>query len=228
MTGLHPVAPPDCRRLWYAVVASGVFLLIALIGGALRPDYDAWHQSISALSLGPAGWVQDLSFLLLGSALFGTTPVWRRVLAGGVGAGAYPVLTALTGLSLIVTAFVPQDPAPGYDPERLGYALPTTIGLIHLAAAGVGAAASCAALFVMASRFATLPDWRAWVAPSRLAALLTISSVIIYAVWSLQPTGLAGTFERLVVVIPGIWGWALVRRLSAGAPFVASREGGSG
>lgn len=223
MTELAPVARSDCRRLWYAVLATGFFVVATLVQGALRPDYDPWHQSISALSLGPAGWVQDLAFVLLGLALLSTVPVWRRVLANGVGALAYPVLTAVTGLGLLSSGWIPQDPAPGYDPEQLGHALPTITGLIHLAIAGVSAIASCAALFVMAARFAEFPEWRRWATYSRISAVLTILCVVVYAVWSTHASGLAGTFERLVVVIPGVWGYALVLRLSAGAPFVVSR-----
>jgi len=37
-------------------------------------------QSISALSLGPLGWVQHALFFLPGFALLSTAPVWQRVL----------------------------------------------------------------------------------------------------------------------------------------------------
>ena len=228
MSQLLPVAPSDRRRLWVAVLASGAFLVAGLVGGALRPGYDAWHQSISALSLGPGGWMQDGLFLFLGCALVSTVPVWRRILTNGIGARGYPILTALTGSSLIAAAFIPQDPAPGYDPEQLGYLLPTTTGLIHLAVAGIGAAASCGGLLLMASRFSALPGWRGWAAYSRASAVLTIACVIVYAVWSIQPTGLAGSFERLVVIVPGIWGGALVARLSTGVPFIQAGPPKSG
>ncbi|MBX3134073.1 MAG: DUF998 domain-containing protein [Gemmatimonadaceae bacterium] len=222
MTYLTPVARSDCHRLWYAVLATVLFVLVALVQGAVRPDYDAWHQSISALSLGPGGWVQDVAFAFLGIALLSTVPVWRRALADGVGARAYPVLIALTGISLIAAGWIPQDPAPGYDPELLGHTLPTITGLIHLGVAGVGALASSIALFVMAARFATLPDWLAWATYSRVTGVLTIVCVVVYAVWSTHASGFAGTFERLVIVLPGAWGYAVVSRLSSGTPFVVS------
>jgi hypothetical protein len=223
MTELSPVPRSECRRLWYAVHATWVFVLAALVQGAFRPDYDAWHQSVSALSLGPAGWVQDVAFVLLGVTLLSTVPVWQRVLAGGSGARAYPILITLTGLSLVAAGWVPQDPAPGYDPEQLGHALPTATGLVHLAVAGIGAISSCVALFVMAGRFAKMPGWPGWAAYSRASAVLTIACVAVYAVWSTASSGLAGTFERLVIVVPGAWGYAVVARLAAGAPFVVSR-----
>ena len=218
------VSRADYVRLRRAVVATGLFLLAVIVQGAARPDYDAWQQSISALSLSEQGWVQDLFFALLGAALLSTVSTWHRVLRGGIGDRAYPAFTALLGLSLLAAAWWSQDPAPGYDPERLGLELPTTSGLLHLTAAGVGAISSVCALLVMASRLKTQSEWQRWVGPTRLCAVLTAVCVTVYGVWSVQPTGFAGAFERLVVVIPGAWGFAFTRRLGQGVPFMLSRD----
>jgi len=201
-------------------MVTGLFLVAVFVQGAARPGYDAWQQSISALSLSEQGWVQDLLFALLGAALLSTVSTWHRVLRGGIGDRAYPALIALLGLSLIAAAWWPQDPAPGYDPERLGLELPTTSGLLHLAAAGVGAVSSVSALLVMAARFKTQSEWQRWVGPTRFCAVVTAVCVTVYAVWSVQPSGFAGTFERLVVVVPGAWGFAFTRRLGQGVPFM--------
>jgi hypothetical protein len=191
----------------------------------VRPDYDAWHQSVSALSLGPAGWVQAVNFAFFGGILLGTAPAWRRVLSGGRGETAYPALTAVVGLSFTVLAFLPQDPAPGYDPERLGLDVPTVIGLLHLAIAGVAAGCSVAGLLVLASRFARDKHWHAWTVYTRVMAGLMVACIAVYGVWSTQASGLAGTFERLALIIPSIWGFSFLQRLSARTPFmVISRE----
>ncbi len=227
MNRFTPLARSDCRRLWYAVLATALFFVAAIVQGVLRDDYDAWHQSISALSLGPAGWMQDVAFFVLGAALLSTIGVWRHVLADGIGVTWYPLLIALTGLSMLSAGVIPQDPAPGYDPEQLGHALPTVAGLIHLSVAGIGALATCGAILVMAARIASLPAWPKWWATySRASGVLTMLCVALFGVLSKQPTGFAGVFERLVVVIPGVWGFALMARLSAGAPFVVTRASG--
>jgi|ERR1043166_6243879 hypothetical protein len=217
---LSPVSVIDVTQLRRAVVVTGFFLLAVVVQGAARPGYDAWHQSISALSLGPGGWVQQVMFGLLGLTFLFTAPVWRRILAGAVGHHSVPLLTTLTGLSLIAAAWWRQDPRPGYDPERLGLALPTATGLMHLAAAAVGAGSAVAAMFVMANRFARLPGWYHWAQSTREAAALTIACVVTFVLWSIEPHGLAGTFERLVFVIPGAWAYAVVQRLGQGVPFV--------
>lgn len=221
-TDTVPVPRSLLTRLWLALGWAGFFMLAAAVQGALRPGYDSWHQAVSALSLGPFGWIQGVNFVVLGVALLSTVPVWRRMLAGGKGAGSYPALTAGTGMSFIVVAFVPQDPAPGYDPMQLGLAEPTPIGLLHLALAGVAAGCSVAGLFVMAYRFAGDHHWAGWASYSRVMAAMMVVFVATYGVWSTSASGFAGTFERLAILIPSVWGLAFVRRLSTGAPFMVA------
>src|SRR5258708_31878652 len=44
-------------------VGSLLFTITYLVEGATRPDYNAWQQAVSALSLGPGGWVQQINFV---------------------------------------------------------------------------------------------------------------------------------------------------------------------
>ena len=223
MSHLRPVPLQLRRRLWYAIAGAGLFMTTSCVESAQRPDYDAWHQSISALSLGPRGWVQMLSFFAFGSIVLTTVPVWRRVLAGGKGATVFPLLTGLTGASLFACGIVPQDPAPGYDPMGLALTGPTLRGLIHLAVAGVAALSSVAGLLVMAWRFRGDPGWRGWSRYSVLMALAMAACVVVYGVWSTASTGYAGTFERFALLVPSVWGLAFLMRLGTGAPFMRAQ-----
>ena len=63
-----PVPSSTRRRLWYMVIGAAVFIIIAFIEGLLRPDYDAWQQSVSALSLGPRG-VEEGTGIVEGESL---------------------------------------------------------------------------------------------------------------------------------------------------------------
>ena len=90
MSELIAISRTDYVHLRRAVVVTGLFMLAVVVQGAARPDYDAWQQSISALSLSDRGWVQDVFFTVLGLALLSTAPTWRRILCGGVGQHAYP------------------------------------------------------------------------------------------------------------------------------------------
>lgn len=217
---MDPVPPRLRRRLWYAVAGAGLFMMTACAEGAQRPDYDAWHQSVSALSLGPGGWVQTLSFFVFGAIVLSTVTVWRRILAGGKGATTFPLLTGLTGASLIACGIVPQDPAPGYDPMGLALIAPTLRGLSHLAFAGVAALSSMVGLLVMAGRFHGDPSWRGWSRYSVLMAVTMAACVTVYGIWSTASTGYAGTFERLALLVPSVWGLTFLWRLRSGAPFM--------
>ena len=192
----------------------------ACVEGAQRPDYDGWQQSISALSLGPRGWIQVGNFLLFGLMLLATVPVWRRLLRGGRAATLFPVLTALTGASLILAGLVPQDPAPGYNPTGVAFSTPTAMGLVHLGAAAVAALSAVTGLVVMSRRFAGDPAWRGWSTYSLLLAGLMTGCITVYAVGSTAATGFAGTFERLGFAVVPVWAVTFLLRLRAGAPFM--------
>lgn len=220
MTNTVPVPPLLRRRLWIALAGGVLSLAITTVQGVCRQDFDAWHQAISALSLGPGGWLQMVNLMAFGVVVLTTISPWRTILAGGRGGTAYPVLTALVGFAFIGVGLIRQDPAPGYDPERLLLTAPTPPGLAHLAIAGVAVLASVAALLVMAARFAGDPVWRRWSLYSCGTALFVIACVTVYGVWSVQPTGFAGTFERAAVVAPLLWMFAFLRRLQRGVPLM--------
>jgi hypothetical protein len=216
-------------RLWVSFGCVALFFLIALAQGFVRPEYDALQQSVSALSLGRGGWVQQLNFVFVGLALLSTYPVWRRVLTGGVGASAYPAITALSGIVLVLLGFVPQDPAPGYDPEGLAASVPTAIGLVHLGLAGVLAGCSLTGLLVMARRLSGERYWRLWPIYTRATAGAVAICVIVYAISSTRASGLAGLFERLAFILPTLWAGLFLWRLDQGRPLMrrdSKRAGG--
>ncbi len=59
---------PTRLLLWLScgTLASVLFATTYLIEGATRPYYSALQQPISALSLGPGGWVQQVNFVAFG------------------------------------------------------------------------------------------------------------------------------------------------------------------
>jgi hypothetical membrane protein len=215
-----PVPPQLRRRLWYGVVSSGLFIVAVYIEGEQRSDYDAKQQSISALSLGSRGWVQMLNFIIFGVNVLSTVTAWRNILVGRRRAMAFPILIALTGMSLIICGIIPQDPAPGYDPHSLALEDPTLRGAIHLLFAAVGALSSVAGLLVMAWYFSGDPIWYGWNVYSVLMAVAMAACVTLYAIWSTASTGYAGIFERLGLMVIPIWSLTFLVRLETGAPFM--------
>jgi Protein of unknown function (DUF998) len=201
VTADAPTASPLPRTLllWltYGVAGTALFLIIYVIEGATRPGYDPWRQTISALSLGPGGWIQQLNFALCGASVLWLAYVWRKILAGGVCATWYPIMRGIEGVGLIAIAIVTQDP------------LHTVVLVVIVNAMSFG-------LFVIARRFWRNPHWRGWVAFSVACGLWPMVVMPFFGV-ALNPhsvfAGYAGLFERLATNADTIWSLVLLARL---------------
>lgn len=93
---MEVVTEPN-RLLLAGVAAPIVFVGSFLVQGAVRPGYDPLRHPVSALSLGPGGWVQMLTFWVTGALIIAFALGLR---AAGVGR-ATPILIAIVGLGLI-------------------------------------------------------------------------------------------------------------------------------
>jgi len=212
--------------LWlaYGTIAPAVFTAVYLVEGATRPGYDGWQQAISALSLGPGGWLQRANFIVLGVNTLLVAAVWRRILKGSIGGTWYPIIRGLEGLSLIGIGFFSTDPAPGYPPGAVPPpAFSTPHGIIHFALLFVIIFAMMAGLFIMARRFWDDLHWRGWVAYSVISALLINTFIALFGITNGHHFEYAGVFERLATNIEGLWGLVLLGRLWTGVPFMKGR-----
>jgi hypothetical membrane protein len=202
--------------IWLSV-ASGtigglVFTAAYALEGATRQGYDWLAQPISALSLGPGGWVQSADFVLFGLLMVVSAVGWGRLLAAGRAAVAFPALRALAGLALILDGVFSQDPSGGYPPGAR--AAHTLAGQLHTAFAALAIGSPAASWFVLARRLKAEPAWRAW-APA--AALTGVLSLVFIAAFGAAGAhgGVAGLFERLAGGVDSLLGLALVVALLA-------------
>src|SRR6266851_2645687 len=211
---------PTTLLLWLScgTIGSVLFTIVYLIEGATRPDYSAWQQAISALSLGPGGWVQQVNFVAFCVIIIWTAFAWRKFLKGGVGATWYAIFRVLEGLGLIVDGFFSQDPAFGY-PKGAALTAPTLHGAIHVIFAFVSIIAIVLGLFVLARRFAEEPGWRGWATYSVLTGILTIVLITVFGVLNGQHSEIAGLFERLATSLGTLWGLVFLTRLWMGTGF---------
>jgi hypothetical protein len=210
---------PTRLLLWLScgTIGSILFALLYLIEGATRPGYSAWQQAISALSLGPGGWVQQVNFVVFGTIIILTAFAWRRFLKGSVGATWYPILRVFEGLGLVVDGFFSQDPAFGYPK---GAALVVTLhGTIHLIFAFVSITAIAFGFFVIARRFAKEPGWRGWATCSVITGILTIVLIATFGALNGMHSEIAGLFERLATGLGTLWGLIFFARLWTGTGF---------
>src|SRR6516162_10395545 len=108
------------------VVGGLVFTGVYLAEGATRAGYRALAQPISALSLGPGGWVQQLNFIVFGVLVCASAAGWRSVLAPGRGGLAFPALRVIAGVGLVMDGLFAQDPSGGYPPG-----VPVGVATVH-------------------------------------------------------------------------------------------------
>ena len=211
---------PIALLLWLScgTIGSVLFTITYLIEGVTRPDYSAWQQAISALSLGPGGWVQQINFVVFGVIIVFTAFAWRKFLKGGVGATWYPIVRGLEGLGLIMDGFFSQDPAPGY-PKGAVLTAPTLHAVIHQVFAFVSITAIAVGFFVLARRFAREPRWRGWATYSVITGFLTIVLIATFGALSGQHSEMAGLFERLATSLGTLWGLLFLARLWTGTGF---------
>jgi hypothetical protein len=211
-------------RSWLLLAAGTVgglaFTGVYLAEGATRAGYQALAQPISALSLGPGGWVQQLNFIVFGVLVCLAAAGWRAALAPGRGAVAVPVLHAVAGVGLVMDGLFNQDPSGGYPPgARAGVV--TVHGQLHTLFAVVTITALASGCFVLAGRFAAEPAWRRWAVFATAAGIAAVVFITAFGAAG-GHGGLAGVWERAAGGATSVLSVAVLARLAA-----TSRPGGA-
>lgn len=199
------------------IVGPVVFNATYLIAGAARPGYDPMRETISALSLGPTGWIQVANFIVFGVliAAFGIGGL-HPALRPGRGATAAPILQLATGICLIAAGVFVMDPPTASGSAA---AVLSLHGAVHNAASYVALTARVLGCLVLAVRFAREHGWRAWSVYSVTTALLMVT--FLGALGAAEAVdGAAGLFERLATLAGSIFTVALSARLLIGSGHV--------
>src|SRR6516225_7889212 len=204
-------------RAWLLLAAGTAgglaFTGVYLAEGATRAGYRALAQPISALSLGPGGWVQQLNFIVFGVLVCLSAAGWRAVLAPGRGALAFPVLHGVAGAGLVMDGLFTQDPSGGYPPgARAGVA--TVHGQLHTLFAMITITALASGCFVLARRFAVEPGWRRWAVFAAAAGVATVAFIAAFGAAG-GHGGLAGLWERAAGGATSVLTVAVLARLAA-------------
>src|SRR6516225_4586299 len=203
-------------RAWLLLAAGTagglVFTGVYLAEGAARAGYRALAQPVSALSLGPGGWVQQLNFIVFGMLVCLSAAGWRAALAPGRGAWAFPLLRVIAAVGLVMDGLFAQDPSGGYPPgARAGAA--TIHGQLHTLFAMITITALAAGCFVLAARFAAEPGWRRWAVCAAAAGVATIVFIAAFGAAG-GHGGVAGLWERAAGAATSVLTVAVLARLA--------------
>ncbi len=198
-----------------ALIGGLLFNATIWVAGAVRPGYDALRQPMSALSLGPGGWVQMTNFIVFGVLGICFALALRATLAPGRGATWAPVLQAVAALSMITAGVFAEDPSAGYPVGVAPLTTATMHGMVHQVASFVSLTATVAFLLVLASRLAAEPGWRGWAAWLRGTAILMMALLAAFGFAAATHHGPAGLFEKAASIVVTIAGTALITRVLA-------------
>ncbi|MFF2371740.1 DUF998 domain-containing protein [Agromyces sp. NPDC058110] len=138
--------------LGWGVVAGPFYLVVGLAQALLVPGFDLSQHALSALLLGPLGWIQATNLVLTGLMVLAAAVGFARLVGGGRGRAAVTLL-GLYGLSLFAAAAFPPDPVRGFPVGVESATTASTSGLLHLAAGAIGFLSLAAAALVLAGWF---------------------------------------------------------------------------
>ena len=186
----------DRLTRWVACAGPLLFLAVATAQGWLRPGYDPIAQPISALALGPRGWVQEVNFGVLAGALATFALVLRRDLRGGVGAVVGPAVILLMAIGVALAGVFPMD-EPG--------APATATGRLHVLGGFLVFPWMPVVLLHVGRRFRRDRRWRPYHASTVILGLLSAATIAFFLLFVGVPgasaprlaTHLAGLVQRI-------------------------------
>lgn len=185
--------------LWIGAAGAGLFMATFLVDGATRPGYRPLRDPVSALALGPRGWVQTVNFLLCGGAI----TAGAVALGGAVGSMLLAVVIGIFGLCLVASGLFPMDAMRGYPPGT-PQGDPAEFTRRHELHdwAGVGVFFS----FPVAAAIAAFSlDDLAWQVYSALTAVGGFMGFVAFGrAWE-EDHRLAGLVQRVVIIIGWVW-----------------------
>jgi hypothetical protein len=149
------------------IIGPLLFVLTFSVEGWLRPEYHPLGMYISALSLGPRGWIQIANFMLFGVLLFAFSRATAVEFADGIASRAGPRLLELIAIGLFVSGPLVMDPM-STPPRSM-----SPHGIAHQVFGAIVFALMPVTCVVFARRFRVDPAWR-WFRPWTLAAAMMI------------------------------------------------------
>ena len=184
------------------IVGTVLFTLSFTVNGALRADYDPLRRYVSELSIGPQGWIQIVSFVVLGLSLMVFALGVSAALYGGRVARAAPMLLLVVGVSYVLSGPFVTDPQAMFDNQQ------TAHGVIHGIVGALVFSLSAAGCFVLWRRFRTDDAWRSLSGFSLTAGIVMAALIVCMKIGQLQSGplhDLAGLVQRCCLITSYAW-----------------------
>ncbi len=201
---MEPALSSSTRALLVAgAVAAVLFVVVFTVEGATRHGYSAARQPVSALALGPRGWLQITSFVVAGTGFAAFALGVRAVLRGGGAASWGTALLLVFAVGLVASGLFVMDPIPPPGEDPVGTS--TWHGVLHDVAGLVVFTTLPAAAVVLSTHFWSVPGLR-WLGVVSLVAGITCAAAFVAFSVALETGGAsAGVLQRISIVVG--WSW---------------------
>jgi hypothetical membrane protein len=186
---------PIARLAIAGIIGLIWFITLVIVQGILQPDYSHIAMPISALAAWPAGWMQNLNFLVSGAL--------TAVFAIGLHRGIGPTRFGLVGIVLMLTSSVGVLIA-GVFPWINVNGVPTETPP-HVVGAVLTFSCASTGLLILSRRMAADPQWlglSGYVLTSGIVMLILFILVGGFAIDEGTPLHpWAGFLQRVLVVV---------------------------
>jgi hypothetical protein len=196
------------RLLVCGAIAGPLFVVVFLIEGATRADYNPLRHPVSSLALGDDGWMQTVNFIVTGLLMLAFAVGLRHALRPRGGSWWGPLPVGIFAIGLIGAGLFATDPVSGYPPGtpdlHSTYSTPGALHDLFSSLVFMGLPAAC---FVFARRFAKWGE-RGWAIASILTGVVFIVGFIFSSIGFSQTEGFVefgGLFQRMTIIVG--WGW---------------------
>ena len=193
---------------WAGIIGPTLFVATFTLEGWLRPGYDPARTFVSALSLGPRGWVQIVNFLVTGAAFLVLASGLAAQFPDGTASRWGPRLLAIVGVALVGSGPFVMDPMGTLFPAM------SLHSKVHSILGAVVFSLGPASSFVLARRFGSDPSWRSMYPWTLAAGFVMTAAVILLKIATLPPPAppsalyaWAGLVQRVALV--AFMGWVV-------------------
>jgi hypothetical protein len=187
-------------------IAGPFFIVVFLIEGAPRNRYDPLREAVSALAIGPRGWVQQANFIVTGALMFAYAFGLSSALRAYGGSFWAPLLVGIYALGLIGAGIFVTD-RPGLRDRSAERRKRHVRGILHDVCSLFAFIPLFIAFFVLHQLFAAAGAY-GWAVYSGASAVLFGVGFILF-VRGFASTGrlasIRGLFQRITIAIGWIW-----------------------
>jgi hypothetical protein len=199
---------------WAGIISPVLFVTVFLVEGWLRTNYNPLSMYVSALALGPRGWIQILNFLVFGTLfLLFTRGVAAEFTDGKASRGGLILLTILAIGYFLSGPFV-------MDPMDTPLDQASVNGTIHGILGGIVFLLMPISIFVYWRRFRVDSEWQSIQGWTLALGIICAAADILFTAVSKSPSlqitfvNWYGLIQRSVIIPFMVWIFVFALALS--------------